>query len=244
VPLAREWAVRGHVVLRFDLGGIGDSAPPPGAEENVVYPGHMLDDAREAIGLVRKVAPDRRVIVAGLCSGGWLAFQVARHGLAVDAIVSINAPLYLRNGDRQWLREGRALDRYQQSMRDPSKWAKALRGRASYTTFSVAANALARRVAARIRGALGNARPDGLANDLCSIADRGINSLFVFSRGDNGLAYFQLHARPALRRATVRQFVHHVVVDGAGHTFRPRTAQQVLRTLLIEFVAAQTPGLK
>ena len=58
----------------------------------------------------------------------------------------------------------------------------------------------------------------------------------VFSRGDDGLAYFQLHARPALRRAGVRDFVQHVVVEGAGHTFRPRAAQAELRKLLIDFV--------
>src|SRR4029077_7781532 len=69
VPLARYWAARGHHVLRYDLGGIGDSAPPPGAPDNVAYPGHMLDDAREAIAFVRKeAATDGRVIAAGLCS--------------------------------------------------------------------------------------------------------------------------------------------------------------------------------
>ena len=54
VPLAREWAARGHLVLRFDLGGIGDSVPRRAAEENVAYPAHMLDDAREAIAFVRE----------------------------------------------------------------------------------------------------------------------------------------------------------------------------------------------
>ena len=72
------------------------------------------------------------------------------------------------------------------------------------------------------------------------IAGRGIRSLFVFSRGDDGLEYFQLHAPPALRRASVRDFIQHVVVEGAGHSFRPRAAQQTLRGLLIDFVAAQT----
>src|SRR4029077_17343514 len=84
VPLAREWATRGHLVLRYDLGGIGDSAPPPGIEENEVYPAHALGDAHQAIALVRNEAPGRRVILAGLCSGAWLAFLAAREGLPVD----------------------------------------------------------------------------------------------------------------------------------------------------------------
>jgi alpha/beta superfamily hydrolase len=241
VPLAREWAARGHHVLRFDLGGIGDSVPPPAAGENVVYSDHMIDDAREAIAFVREIAPDRQVIAAGLCSGGWLAFQAARHSLAVDAIVAINAPLYLRDADAQWLREGRALERYQQSIREPSKWLKALRGGASTAAFTrLAASALARRVAVRINGVLGDTLADGLGRDLRSIAGRRVRSLFVFSRGDSGHAYFQQHAPPALRRASVRDFVQHVVVEDAGHVFRPRAAQQTLRRLLTDFVAAQT----
>jgi alpha-beta hydrolase superfamily lysophospholipase len=243
VPLARYWAARGHHVLRYDLGGIGDSAPPPGSPDNVAYPAHMLDDAREAIAFVKKVAMHGPVIAAGLCSGGWLAFQAARDGLAVDAVVSINPPMYLRdrNAGVQWVANANEFDRYQHSMRDPSKWLKALSGGAAYAHFMrVSASALRRSVAARVGGLLGDALPEGLANDLGTIASRGVKSLFVFSRGDDGLQYFQWHAQPALRRARVRDFVQQLVVEGAGHTFRPRAAQQTLRAILIDFVESQT----
>jgi alpha-beta hydrolase superfamily lysophospholipase len=246
VPLAREWAARGHLVLRFDLGGIGDSAPHPGAAKNVAYPGHMLDDAREAIAFIRRQSPRRQVILAGLCSGGWLAFQAARQGLAVDAIVSVNPPLYLRDGAAgiRWLGDKNELERYRQSMRDPSKWVKALRGGPSYATFMrVAAGVLRRYLAVRVSGALGDVMPDGLAKDLCAIAARRTRVLFVFSRGDEGLMYFQLHAQPALRRAGVRDLIQHVEVEGAGHTFRPRAAQQALRELMTDFVASQSCGI-
>jgi len=240
VPLARQWAARGHFVLRFDLRGIGDSAPSERSGNNTAYPEQMLDDARDAIALVRKEAPGREVIVAGLCSGGWLAFQAARHDLGVDAIISINPPLYLRDRDALWLRDGRVLGRYRQAMRDPSKWVKALRGEASYAAFTrVAARALSRQVAVRARGILGDELPDGLANDLCAIAARRIRTLFVFSRGDNGLAYFQAQSPPALKRPQVRAFVQHLVVDGAGHVFRPLAAQQTLAALLTRFVTEQ-----
>jgi pimeloyl-ACP methyl ester carboxylesterase len=245
VPLARYWAARGHHVLRFDLGGIGDSAPPPGAAENVAYPGHMMDDAREAIAFVRQAAR-RQVILAGLCSGGWLAFQAARDDLAVDAVVSINPPMYLRDRDAgaQWLAEEDELERYQHSMRDPSKWLKALSGGAAYANFvRLSASALRRSVAARVSGVLGEALPDGLASDLEKIATRGIASLFVFSSGDDGLQYFQLHAPPALRRACVRNYVQQLVVEGAGHTFRTRIAQQRLRQILIDFVESRTSDI-
>jgi len=241
VSLAREWAARGHYVLRFDLHGIGDSTPTDDPGTDTVYPEQMLDDAREAIAHVRQEAPGRPIILAGLCSGGWLAFQVARCGLAVDGIVSINPPLYLRDGDARWLRDGRVLGRYQQAMRDPSKWVKALRGGASYATFTrVAARALSRKIAVLARGILGDELPDGLANDLCIIAERRIRTLFVFSRGDDGFAYFQSQAQPALKRAQVRAVVDHLVVEGAGHAFRPLAAQQRLAAILTTFVESSS----
>ncbi len=52
----------------------------------------------------------------------------------------------------------------------------------------------------RIGAAFGGRLEDGLARDLTGISARGITSLFVFSRGDGGLEYFQLHASAALRR--------------------------------------------
>ena len=134
VPLARDLAARGHVVFRYDLGGIGDSAPPEGANENVAYPAHALDDLREAVGLVRDRAPGRKVFLVGLCSGAWHAFRAAREALQVDGIVSINPPLYL--ADRQsWTtrlsaqyQEGR---NYRRKLRDSSSWLNALSGRSA-----------------------------------------------------------------------------------------------------------------
>ena len=240
VPLAREWATRGHIVLRYDLGGIGDSAPPPGGEENEGLPAHALDDVREAIGLVRKEAPGRRIIMVGLCSGAWHAFLAARERLPVDAIVSVNPPLDRRDcssGDGR-LAEYDELRRYHQSLREPGKWAKALRGRAAYATFvRLAAAHVSREMAVRIGSLFGRQPLEGLARDLEDIADRGITSLFVFSRGDGSLDYFQLYASPALRRRKTRKRTRRVVVDDAGHTFRPPAAQRALRELLNDFVS-------
>lgn len=245
VSLAREWAADGLLVLRFDVGGIGDSRPPDNGTGNVAYPEHMLEDLGHAIAWIRQTAPGTPVVVAGLCSGGWLAFRAARDGLDVDAIVSINPPLYLRDGaaGTQWLSQEHEFDRYHRAMRDGAKWLKVLRGEASYRSFlRIAAGALGRRAAACLSGALGRPLPDGLASDMCAIANRGIESLFIFSEGDRGLEYFRGHVPPARRRARVRRFIQQIVVEGAGHTFRPTSSQRRLRQLLTDFVAARTPS--
>ena len=162
------------------------------------------------------------------------------HQLPVDAIVSLNPPLYLRDGSsgRRRLIEYDELGRYQRSLRDPAKWAKAIRGRAAYGTFvRLAAAHLGRKLASRIGTTFAGHPLEGLARDLEGIAEREITSLFVFSRGDGGLDYFRLYASPALRRRKVRERIQHVVMEGAGHTFRPPSAQRALREILVEFVA-------
>ena len=238
VPLARECAARGHVVLRYDLGGIGDSEAPPGAADNVAYAPHALDDVREAIAFMKRRAPGRPIVVAGLCSGAWHAFRAASEGLEVDAIFAVNPPLYLRDGASKGVPEIHEIGGYRRAVRDRSRWKNVLRGRAAYGDFARVCYAYAKQKAVvGIRSALGR-RQEGLARELDAIGTRGIANLFVFSNGDCGLEYFRLYGRPSRLRSGSR--IRHVVVDGAGHTFAPPAAQLAMRELLLDFVAQQT----
>jgi alpha-beta hydrolase superfamily lysophospholipase len=73
VEMARRWARLGFDVLRLDLSGIGDSPVEPGVAENLTYPPSAIEDLGAAI----RVLGATRLIVAGLCSGGDYAFQLA-----------------------------------------------------------------------------------------------------------------------------------------------------------------------
>jgi alpha-beta hydrolase superfamily lysophospholipase len=172
VPLARHWALRGYLTLRFDLGGIGDSQPPPGQPENLPYPDHALDDVRAAVALVRGRPGIRRVILAGLCSGAWHAFRAACEGVLVEAIFLVNTPLFLGDGaaDSRELSEVHELQRYGRSFRDPAKWAKALRGRAGYWTLIRLTVAMLFRKSTRfVRTALGADEPQYYAATMAVI---------------------------------------------------------------------------
>jgi alpha-beta hydrolase superfamily lysophospholipase len=86
VRMARRWAERGFPVLRLDLSGIGDSPVAPGATENIPYPPSGMEDLSAAIGSLAS----ERVIVAGLCSGGDYAFQLALQAREVRAAWLLN----------------------------------------------------------------------------------------------------------------------------------------------------------
>ena len=202
--------------------------------KNVPYPAHALYDAREAIAFIRTQAPGRRVIVAGLCSGAWHAFQAAREGLAVDAVMSINPPLYLRDGmtrTHAW-NDYQQIETYRTGLREPACWKRALRGQSAYRSFfRLAALYAVKKMKGLIGVAFGAQLVDGLARDLAAIGARGIPCFFVFSRGDGGLEYFQLHAKAAPPRRGGPPSIQHEIVDDAGHTFNPPAAQRAVRTV-------------
>jgi alpha-beta hydrolase superfamily lysophospholipase len=237
--LARNWAARGHAVLRFDLGGIGESRPPGHAATNVAYPEHALDDILAALETVAREIGRQPVALAGLCSGGWHAFRAAREGLPVDAIFSVNPQLYLSDPAQSIaaLDDSWELERYQRSLSDPQKWIKALRGEVSYRTFaSLAGAALRRKLIGGLRAVAGRGRPSELSRDLETVARRGIETLFVWSPGDLGLQYLRLQGAAALRQPAVQRRVRILTVPEGDHTFRAFAAQRRLVLELRVFV--------
>jgi pimeloyl-ACP methyl ester carboxylesterase len=88
--LARQLADSGHVVLRYDKRGIGQSG---GRIENAT----LADYADDAIAAVRwlrkrKDVDDRRLVVAGHSEGAAVALIAATNQKAIDGIVSIAGP--------------------------------------------------------------------------------------------------------------------------------------------------------
>ena len=70
VPLARALAAAGHVVVRFDLSGLGDSDPRP---DGLAPLEASLADVREVLDTLESTRGTSRVILAGLCSGADLS---------------------------------------------------------------------------------------------------------------------------------------------------------------------------
>jgi alpha-beta hydrolase superfamily lysophospholipase len=95
VTLARRWAALGFTVLRVDLSGIGDSPAAEGTAENLVYPRDGLTDIAAARDFATRELGARRFIIAGLCSGADLAFQVARREGRLDGVIMMNPRTFL-----------------------------------------------------------------------------------------------------------------------------------------------------
>jgi len=74
VKLAHVLAAQGISNIRFDLGGLGDSAPPVGADN---YLTQVVRDVQAAMDLIEQKLGIRQFLIAGLCSGAVNALATA-----------------------------------------------------------------------------------------------------------------------------------------------------------------------
>jgi pimeloyl-ACP methyl ester carboxylesterase len=116
VTLARRLAGQGHVVLRFDHAGVGDSAPRRDATDLGVDETRAAEIA-DVLTLLERQYGVRQFVVYGLCSGARDGFRAAVKDARIVGLVQIdgfayrNVRYHLTHFVRR-LREPRALPRW------------------------------------------------------------------------------------------------------------------------------------
>ena len=99
VGAARRLAAKGIASLRFDSANTGDSPPLPGAPEQILYSPAQGLDVAAAVDLLerRKLMP---AIIAGRCSGGYLAFRSLLTDPRLKGAVSANPYTFYWDGSQ------------------------------------------------------------------------------------------------------------------------------------------------
>jgi alpha-beta hydrolase superfamily lysophospholipase len=233
VTLARSLAAMGFACLRFDLEGIGDSVMRRPGRENHPYPAHAIADARAAIEYL-KARGFTRFIALGLCSGAHTAFQagLCEAGLEIEELVLINPLVY-------YYREGMSLEvidnfsdaqAYKQSMRDPKRWLKLLRGDVNFRRLLQVAIAHPKTIARSYIDAavetLMPSRAPRLSQDLRRLMAGDRRVTFLLSERDAAREILMTGAKRTVTRAVKAGKIRLEVIAGADHTFsqsRPRS---------------------
>jgi hypothetical protein len=214
----------------MDVSGIGDSRPPPGAPENIVYTDHATDDIAAGMRFLQGLPGVIEVHAIGLCSGGYNAFKAAVAGLPLAGVVLIN-PLTF------FYKPGMSLDplapheiahdaqRYSRRLRSLDGWKKLVRGEVHLGRAAQVMSRLARNAAqARARGVarlLGVRLGDDLAFELESITKRKIALQFVFAGGDPGVRMLREQGGATAEKLRRRGQLGIQTIDGPNHTFTP-----------------------
>jgi dienelactone hydrolase len=249
VRLARQWAARGITVLRVDLSGIGDSAARPGAEDNVVYSAHAMEDVSAALDFLhREVQAGERHLV-GLCSGAYHALKAAVAGQDVVSSTMINPLTYFWKdgaslGDVKDYELAELTSRYRGKVFTAEPWLKLLRGQLDVRViFEVGLRRLWSAVApplVELARFLHVPLRHDLASELDKAVGRGTRLRFIFAANAPGFDLLHKQSGRAIERLLARQLASIDFVPGADHTFTRLEARERLVEVLDRL--APTPG--
>jgi pimeloyl-ACP methyl ester carboxylesterase len=208
VKLARALAERGHVVLRFDLSGVGESR---GRAEIMDRNVGAVVDTFEAMSWLHWLRGARGFILMGHCSGGWHSLLTAHEAPAVHGVIALD----IEAGDDGWVRYDRNRV-YSQFYRNyylhgalPSagRWRRFLTGRVDYrsilrnvgqeiiggaisTTFFRLKTVVARKVALPLPGdEQAKAISSTVITLTTKLVERGVPVVFVHSAGGAGAEF-------------------------------------------------------
>jgi alpha-beta hydrolase superfamily lysophospholipase len=236
VEASRRWARRGVPTLRIDLDGIGDSDGDSGRYRDVgqFYARDELADQIRILTdeLVARTGAER-IVLAGLCAGGYWAFHGADRDPRVVAAYLLNPGALEWTTDLIRRRDARRLRR----LADPAWWRRLVRGQVRLARIrSVAAAAIGEGVRGRISAepSTGTARTERSDAAPAVVVDRldarGASVVFAFS-GDEALRD-ELARDGFLARIATLSNVHLEDLPGRDHTLRPIVAQRAVHELL------------
>ena len=248
VHVARHLARLGHVVLRMDISGIGDSPPREGHEENVVYSRSALRDVGDALEYLRRDYGAGEITAVGLCSGAYHAFKAAVARLPLTGVVAINPLTFFwkENMSLQYpeYRIVADVSRYKTNVLRVSSWMKLLKGQVHLLELTKVLALHARVTAARpflaLARILGIPLRDDLPAELNRLRHDAIDLQFVFAQNDPGFDILRDQGGGTMRRMLARDELRLKIIENADHTFTDLTARALLARFLVEQLGEPT----
>jgi pimeloyl-ACP methyl ester carboxylesterase len=234
VKVARRLARLGWLALRYDVSGIGDSLPHPGAPENEVYTPHAVEDFATALDFLRRRFGVTHAEGVGLCSGGYHAFKGAVAGLPVNGLVVVNPLVFFWKPGMSLAyppyEMARAASEYRRSVFSLVKWQAIFKGKKDLRHIRRVVwhqiHDLVRMSAREVGRALHVPMRDDLAAELQTINRRGVQLRFLFSQGEPGAVLLRVGTGSRLRRLRRRRALSLDSLEGCDHSLSTAWMQE------------------
>jgi alpha-beta hydrolase superfamily lysophospholipase len=243
VALARWLAEQGIASLRMDGHGIGDSLPATG-EHGVPYSKQGDRDVSAGVDFLaaRFRGP---IIVLGMCSGAYHAFQAALDDHRIDGLILLNLQKFVWHGGESLSVVQRTTFRttgfYLRNAANPAVWRRLCRGQVNIGGIAGAlASRAVRHVAAVADPAIAAVRGETcvgmVRRQLDELARRSVEMLYLLSGNDPGLdeisEYFGM--RGWLLRRNPKVIFR--TLTGADHTLSAHWARQRLQQMIAAYL--------
>lgn len=247
VEMGRKLAALGVPSARIDISGIGDSVIWEDEALNHPYADQLTDDVRALIEHLKARGGADRFIVAGLCSGAFVAYHAALADPAVVGVALINPQTF------KW-EEGMSLDVNPLTRRDASEyykrrffakdaWLKMLKGgvnpRHAFEAVRGRIVDSARSKIARAKSKLSSdaSRGSEVARAFDSMCSRDIDVLIVFSGSDPGIDNLNEKVGSSMGALVKRSNFTIETIEGPDHSFTPLWSQVELDSVLVGHLA-------
>ncbi len=252
VQTARYLASRGVASLRFDAANVGDSPAQPGMPDQVLFSERQIDDVRAALDLVDRLRLGPAVL-AGRCSGAYLAFRSALLDDRCKAAVIVN-PFTFVWDDEESVDD--ALRYTPRSLADYGRRATSAEILRRLATGQIdiprvvinIAKQLARRAAARAPAFMAPLSKYGRLRQATHAAfkrlsDRNMPLSLIYSSTDVGLDRYHLYLGPEGEWLERCGNVSVEIVRDADHNMSPPEARAFIRErILASALQACPPG--
>jgi pimeloyl-ACP methyl ester carboxylesterase len=240
VRIARNLALEGFRVLRFDLPGLGDTPVETGRQENQTYPEWALAAIRQAVDFAHVHLAANGIHCAGICSGGYHGLKAAVAGMPFRGVIVINPLTFFwepgMNLAQPAYQDASEMMRYRRTALSAASLRKLFTGKVNLVSLAGIITRHAARHAQNVLRRVGRRAGFRLRHDLVAelrkLSTQGTQVHFVFARTDPGHALLLEQAAEEVRRRLRAGDLTIDFIEGSDHTFTPRAAQQLLLPLI------------
>lgn len=246
VALARQLAALGYPCLRLDINGIGDSVVADPDKENDTYAASAFRDAGLVCDYLHAQQPSRRIVLLGLCSGAYVAFQAAAqlpHPFIIESILINPLVFFWKEGmiiNDTTIDQLVAWREYWNAIFKWSQWKMLFTGR-TRTGFVGSLKRFAGHLTPRLqrlgRSAAASAKPEAqsgcghparkdLPGDLSRVAAAGRTLAMFVSDNDPGYFLLMYQARRKALQMMKQGSLQCHFIHQADHTFSTAQARE------------------
>lgn len=256
VQLARHLAALGYPCLRLDISGLGDSPTSDARHENDAYAATAFRDVARTCDYLNVLQPDRPIVLMGLCSGAYAAFQSAvqlPHPALIESILLNPLTFFWREGMSLTASPTQRLQTwhyYRSIVFDTDNWRQLFSGRPGMgiaravqrffqRMFPRVTHTLLPTIARDTGSDYGHPQKEDLSADLSRVATRSRKLGMFVSEGDPGHFLLMHQARRKALKLIRKGQLKCFFVKDADHTFSTEAARRSLTQSLTEYLESR-----